>query len=64
MGKQATAVCNWTLNLRDPADDLTNKAALLEREGSFWLIITQKKKKKKKKKAQREKLESVNQESI
>lgn len=39
MGQQATAeaVRNWTLNLRDPADCLTNKAALLEREASFLL---------------------------
>lgn len=44
MGQQATAeaVRNWTLNLRDPADCLTNKAALLEREASFWLILLNK----------------------
>lgn len=44
MGQQATAeaVRNWTLNLSDPADCLTNKAALLEREASFWLIVTNK----------------------
>lgn len=42
MGQQATAeaVRNWTLNLRDPADCLTNKAALLEREASFWIILS------------------------
>lgn len=46
MGQQATAeaVRNWTLNLRDPADGLTNKATLLEREASFLLILTLKKK--------------------
>lgn len=37
MGQQATAeaVRYWTLNPRDPAACLTNKAALLEREASF-----------------------------
>ena len=40
MGQQATAEAerNWTLNLSDPADEQTNKAALLESEASFWLL--------------------------
>lgn len=41
MEQQATAeaVRSWTLNLRDPPDSLTNKAALLEREALFGLCI-------------------------
>lgn len=41
MEQQATAeaVCNWTLNLWDPPDGPTNKAALLEREALLRLFI-------------------------
>lgn len=41
MEQQATAeaVRNWTLSLRDPVDCLTNKAALLEREASFFSFL-------------------------
>lgn len=41
MEQQATAeaVCSWTLNLQAPPDDLTTKAALLEREALFGLFF-------------------------
>ncbi|KAM9762394.1 palladin isoform 5-T5 [Menidia menidia] len=40
MGQQATAeaVRNWKLNLRDPADGLTNKAALLGRDTKLLFV--------------------------
>lgn len=57
MEQQATAeaVCSWTLNLRDPPDGLTNKAALLEREALFGLLIFPENYKK---------LKSLNQETV
>lgn len=41
MGQQATAeaVCSWTLNLQDPPDGPTDKAALLEREALLGLFF-------------------------
>lgn len=57
MEQQATAeaVCSWTLKLRDPPDGLTNKAALLEREALFGLLIFPENYKK---------LKSLNQETV
>lgn len=57
MEQQATAeaVCSWTLNLRHPPDGLTNKAALLEGEALFGLLIFPKNFKK---------LKSLNQETV